>query len=141
MFFVPLLQQLISNNCTVKDYFDFIQQRFYSTNSKLFMASLNLDSLFTNVPLNETIEIYASELFKSSQTVSGLNKQQVLEISLTTKEKVFLYNLKYYSQIDGIAMGSPLGPTLANIFLRHHETTWVKNCPEAFKPVYYKKIR
>ena len=89
MFFVPLLQQLISNNCTVKDYFDFIQQRFYSTNSKLFMASLNLDSLFTNVPLNETIEIYASELFKSSQAVSGLNKQQVLEISLTTKEKFF----------------------------------------------------
>ena len=53
------------------------------------MASLNLDSLFTNVPLNETIEIYASELFKSSQAVSGLNKQQVLEISLTTKEKFF----------------------------------------------------
>ena len=105
------------------------------------MASLNLDSLFINVPLNETIEIYASELFKSSQTASGLNKQQVLEISLTTKEKVFLYNLKYYSQIDGITMGSPLGPTLANIILRHHETTWVKNCPKAFKPVYYKKIR
>ena len=104
------------------------------------MASLDVDSLFTNVPLDETIEICVNELFKSSQTVSGLNKQQVLEmLSLTTKENVILFDGKYYSQIDGVAMGSPLGPTFANIFLCHHETTWLKNCPKAFKPVYYKR--
>ena len=104
------------------------------------MASLDVDSLFTNVPLDETIEICVNELFKSSQTVSGLNKQQVLEmLSLTTKENVILFDQKYYSQIDGVAMGSPLGPTLANIFLCYHETTWIKNCPKSFKPVYYKR--
>ena len=55
------------------------------------MASLDVDSLFTNVPLDETIEICVNELFKSSQTVSGLNQQQVLEmLSLTTKENVIL---------------------------------------------------
>ena len=36
-------------------------------------------------------------------------------------------------------MGSPLGPTLANIFLCYHETTWLKDCPKSFKPVYYKR--
>ena len=35
--------------------------------------------------------------------------------------------------------GSPLGPTLANIFLCHHETAWLKNCPKIFKPVYHKR--
>ena len=66
------------------------------------MASLDVDSFFTNVPVDEAIEICVNELFKSSQTVSGLNKQQVLEmLSLTTKE----------SQIDGVSMGFPLGPT------------------------------
>ena len=60
-------------------------------------------------------------------------------LSLTTKENVILFDGKYYSQIDGVAMGSPLGPTFANIFLCHHETTWLKNCPKAFKPVYYKR--
>ena len=50
------------------------------------MASLNVDYLFTNVPLDETIEICVNKLFKSSQTVSGLNKQHVLQmLSLTTK--------------------------------------------------------
>ena len=92
------------------------------------MAPLDVDLLFTNVPLDETIEICVKELFKSSQTVSDLNKQQVLEMLwLTTKENFILFDQKYYSQIDGVAMGSPLGPTFANIFLCYHETTWLKN--------------
>ena len=138
-FFVPLLKPFTSNNYTVKDSFDFAKD-ITQQSSKLFMASLDADSRFTNVPLDETIEICVNELFKSSQTVSGLNKQQVLEmLSLTTKENVILFDEKYYSQIDGVAMGSPLSPTFANIFLCHHETTWLKNCPKAFKPVYYKR--
>ena len=84
-FFVPLLKPFTSNNYTVKDSFDFAED-ITQQSSKLFMASLDVDSLFTNVLLDETIEICVNELFKSSQTVSGLNKQQVLEmLSLTTK--------------------------------------------------------
>ena len=103
------------------------------------MASLDVGSHFTNVSHAKTIEICINELFKSSQTVSGPNKQQVLEmLSLTNKENVVLFDQKYYSQIDEVAIGSPLGPTLANIFLCYHETTWLKNCRKYFKPVYYK---
>ena len=40
---------------------------------------------------------------------------------------------------NGVAMGSPLGPTLANAFLCHHEIVWLNNCPPQFKPVYYKR--
>ena len=36
-------------------------------------------------------------------------------------------------------MGSPLVPTLANLFLSHHETSWLQNCPPQFKPVYYRR--
>ena len=31
-----------------------------------------------------------------------------------------------YKQVDGVAMGSPLGPTLANLFLTHLEQDWLK---------------
>ena len=100
------------------------------------MASLDVDSLFTNVPLYETTEICVNELFKSSQTVSGFNKQQVLEmLSLTTKQKVILL----IKNITVKFIRYPLGPTLDNIFLCHHETTWLKNCPKSFKTVYCKR--
>ena len=118
--FVPLLKPFTSNNYTVKDSFDFAED-ITQQSSKLFMASLDVDSLFTNVSLDGTIEICVNELFKSSQTVLDLNKQQVLEmLSLTTKENVILFSL-------------------ANIFLCYHKTTWLKNCLKSFKPVYYKR--
>ena len=110
------------------------------------MASLDVDSLSANMPLlDKTIEICVNELFKSSQTVSGLNKQHVLEILLlSTNENVILFDQKYYSQIEEVAMCSPLSPTLANIFLCHHKTTWLKNeilrSSKSFKPVYHKRF-
>ena len=36
-------------------------------------------------------------------------------------------------------MGSPLGPTLANIFLCFHETLWLQDCPKEFKPIKYNR--
>ena len=60
-------------------------------------------------------------------------------LSLPLKESIILFDNKYYSQIDGVAMSSPLGPTLANIFLCYHESNWLKDCPKDFKPVYYKR--
>ena len=44
-----------------------------------------------------------------------------------------------YEQVDGVAMGSPLGPSLANAFLAHYEQIWLNDCPDEFKPVYCKR--
>ena len=47
---------------------------------------------------------------------------------------------KIYKQTDGVAMGSPLGPSLANAFLRFHEQIiWLNDYPEDYKPVYYRR--
>ena len=40
---------------------------------------------------------------------------------------------------DGGAMGSPLAPTFANLFLCHHEKLWLDNSPSEFKPVLYRR--
>ena len=50
-----------------------------------------------------------------------------------------MFDNKYYSQIDGVAVGSPLGPTLANIFLCYHKSNWLEGFSKDFKPVYYKR--
>ena len=49
----------------------------------------------------------------------------------------FLFDQKYYQQTEGMGMGSPLGPTFANIFMCHFETIWLNNCPAHFKPIHY----
>ena len=52
---------------------------------------------------------------------------------------IILFDMAFYTQVDGVAMGSPLGPSLANAFLCHHETKWLNDCPKKFKPVFYKR--
>ena len=58
---------------------------------------------------------------------------------LATKKSFFTLNNKFYIQVDGVAMGSLLGPILANIFLSHHEENWLNKCPIKFKPSFYRR--
>ena len=86
------------------------------------MASLDITSLFSNIPLHETINISASELFEKKQYVSNLDGASFEKLlRLATKESFFIFDKTFYKQLDGVAMGSPLGPTLANPFLCYHE--------------------
>ena len=36
-------------------------------------------------------------------------------------------------------MGSPLRPSLANVFLSYHDKNWLNYCPQRFKPVFYQR--
>ena len=51
----------------------------------------------------------------------------------------FIFNGQYYDQIDGVAMGSPLGPVLVNIFMGHFEEKWVLN-NNAFPSVWFRYV-
>ena len=39
----------------------------------------------------------------------------------------------------GVAMGSLLGPALANIFMCSFESKWFRDCPNDLKPVFYRR--
>ena len=60
-------------------------------------------------------------------------------LSLTTKKSIIFFDMAFYTQVDSVAMGSPLGPSLANAFLCHHEIKWLNDCPNKFKPLFYKR--
>ena len=100
------------------------------------MASFDVTSLFTNIPLDETIKIIADQLFSNSNNFEGFSRDEFVKLlNLAVKNCHFIFNGKFYDQIDGVAMGSPLGPLHANIFLSFHETNWLKDCPFEFKPL------
>ena len=115
---------------TVKDTFDFCKEleKFTETNkdqlANTFLCSFDIASLFTNIPLIETIEIcldalYRNELVKKPEVPEQLMKKMLLK---ATTEVEFRFNGILYKQIDGVAMGSPLGPVLTNIFVGHCES-------------------
>ena len=69
----PLLRHLTSNEFTLKDSFE-LAKRICEQDAALFMAHLEVDSLFTNVPLHEIID---NKLFKGNSSIHGLNKKQI----------------------------------------------------------------
>ena len=138
-FFVPILKEFTINEYTVKDSFSFSNEiRNKSTSS--YMASFDIQSLFTNIPLDETIDICLELLFNKKRKVKGMLKKHVKELlTHAVKSSTFMFNDVYYKQVDGVAMGSPLGPTLANLFLVYYESKWLENCPQQFKPQFYRR--
>ena len=58
-------------------------------------------------------------------------------LSMCSRDCLFVFNDCLYQQLDGVAMGSPLRPSFANIFLCYHEQIWLDNCPSSFKPLIY----
>ena len=104
------------------------------------MVSFDIDSLFTNIPLDETIDICIRKLFGRKRKFKGFSKADFKEmLQLAVKDSLLIFNGKYYVQRDGVAMGSPLGPTLANVFLCYWEEIWLQKCPKRFAPMYYKR--
>ena len=51
---------------------------------------------------------------------------------MPVKDILFLFNNQLFSQVDGVGLGNPLGPTFANLFLCHHETNWLNNFKMSF---------
>ena len=68
-FQVPILKSLTSNEYTVKNSLAHLLQ-----DSEFFMGSLYVDSLFTNIPLEKTIDILANTLFENTEGVEGLSQ-------------------------------------------------------------------
>ena len=86
------------------------------------MASLDVERLFTNIPLDETIENCINDLFSNNNTVHNFIKEDIKELfKFASYESFFAFDNEYYCQLDDVAMGSMLGPILANAFLCHFE--------------------
>ena len=82
------------------------------------MVSFDVVSLFTNVPLEQITNIIIKRIYDKNEINTNIPKQEMKELLyLCTKNAHFTLNTKTYVKDDGVAMGSPLGPMLANIFM------------------------
>ena len=121
-FLVPILSPLATNEYSIKDFFSFIQELLSIKNAP-FMCSFDVVSLFTKITLEETIYICLNKLCAEPDKVHNLSRNNLRKLILyASKESQFIFDSKYFDQTDGVSMGSPLGPILANIFMCNFET-------------------
>ena len=117
-FLVALLESITTNMYTVKKSFEFPKE---IAGSGLFMASLDIEFLFTNIPLEEIISMYCDSLFSNGVKVNYINRIDFEKHLRAARQNNFSILKEKFIH----SMGSPLGPTLGNAFLCFHEQIWL----------------
>jgi len=85
-----------------------------------FIVSFDVESVFTNIFLEECIDLAVNYISDGNPDLK-LSKPELRSLFTVAKAQTHLFNGSFYDQIDGIAMGSPLVPVLAN--LNFYETS------------------
>ena len=120
------LYPLTLNEFTLKDTFD-AANRIQAIPPALFaegyeFVSFDVESLFTNVPLQRTLKIIIDRIYNKKLVKTKLKKSTLRKLIRDTCTKtVFSCNNKLYEQTDGVSMGGSLGPVLANIIMTEFE--------------------
>ena len=97
-------------------------------------VSFDLKSLFTLVPLLETVDIILDRVYNRNEISTVLTKNEMKKLlTLCTKNAHFTLNNEIYVQNDGFAMESPLGSILANVFIEKLESKLVPRLHEHVK--------
>ncbi|GJQ67702.1 hypothetical protein Trydic_g16525 [Trypoxylus dichotomus] len=89
------------------EHFIDILQQLEITKEDL-LVPFDVESLYTNVPKEETLEIIKQQLIPK-----GLQPDLINLARLCLTSAYFLWNGEFCEQASGVAMGSPLSPVIA----------------------------
>ena len=96
------------------------------------MVSFDVKSLFTNVPLDEALQVIRERL-SSDDSLSertGLPPDSLIRLlELFVRSTHFTFQGQVYEQTEGAAMGSPVSPVVANIYMGHFEDQALTTAP------------
>ena len=84
------------------------------------IASIDVENLFTNVPVDETIDIILDKVYRDDTTPKLNIPEEAMKslLQICTKKAPFITHRGHlYTQVDGVAMGSSLGPLFANFYM------------------------
>jgi hypothetical protein len=129
------LQHMRNTPYMVKNTSDSVKKIKQSKHADKKMVSFDVTSLFTNIPLAFTINLILDKIYPTCFLVcKNESKSQLCQkcrrridfaalLRVATSETHFIFDGKIYIQHNGVAMGAPLAPIIADIFMSHLEQT------------------
>ena len=117
----------------VKNNMDFIHSiECIQLKSDECMMSFDVESLFTSVPIEPSIQII-KKLLEDDKSLHLRTKMTVNQISclleFCLKTTYFTFQGKFFGQVKGAAMGSPISPIVANLFMEDLEVKALSTAP------------
>ena len=89
-----------------------------------YLISYDVTSLFTSVPIDPALNIIKDLLEKdeklNDRTV--LSVQNIIELQgFCLHNSYFSFQNKFYEQVEGVPMSSPVSPIVTNLYMEHFE--------------------
>ena len=120
-----IIQPYMDTNHSLKSADEFllaIHNRKLDSNQ--ILTSLDVETLFTNVPVEPTIKIILDRVYNHPSLPPPCIEKDDLEnlLKICTQETPFRFKDQIFIQSDGVSMGSPLGPCFANFYMSDLES-------------------
>ena len=124
----------------IKNTGDFIEQiKHVKLQADETITSYDVSALFTSVPIEAAINIIQRrlELDQELHSRTNVNVEHITSLlEFCLKTTYFQFQGSFYEQINGAAMGSPISPIVANLFMEDFEVKAIqsaKNPPKMWK--------
>ena len=98
------------------------------------LSSYDVSALFTSVPIDPALNIIKDLLDKDT----ALKERTVIEVGdiillleFCLKNTYFSFQDQFYEQVEGAAMGSPVSPIVANLYMEYLEQKALSTAPHS----------
>ena len=96
------------------------------------LSSYEVSALFTSVPIDPVLNII-KDLLDKDTTLKERTVMEVGDIILLLefclKNTYFSFQDQFYEQVEGAAMGSPVSPIVANLYMEYLEKKALSTAP------------
>ena len=112
---------------------DFIEQaKHFKLEAGECLSSYDVSALFTSVPIDPALNIIKDLLVKDNtlkeRTVMEV-EDIILLLEFCLKNTYFSFQGQFYEQVEGAAMGSPVSPIVANLYMEYLEQKALSTAP------------
>ena len=129
-----ILKPLVGlSNHHVHNTRDFVEQiKEVKLKKEESMVSYDVTALFTSVPIPPVLKIIEEKLTNNKDLPqrTSMNTRHIIKLlKFCLRSTYFVFQGQHFEQVEGAAMGSPLSPIVANIYMEHFETKTLETAP------------
>ncbi len=127
-FLNPLVSRIPSFIKDTTDFLHKLEEVKHQIPDSAILVTLDVSSLYTNIPHNEGMSACVSALRANRQSRPSVREIKELISHILTKNN-FSFTDRHFVQVQGTAMGTKMAPSYANLFMSDLEDRLLSSAP------------